>query len=76
MKIIKGRESFYSKKLKKVIMCRDGYYKPENEKEVNEIKAYLEKTKKKKAEKNEDNSRKLDEMNKKIQEAKDNASKK
>lgn len=49
-KVYKGSVSFYSKKLKKVIQCRDGYYNPCDEKEAKEVEAYIAKTQKVKSE--------------------------
>ena len=41
MKAIKGKKSFYSKKLEKVIHCINGYYDVKTKSEIAEVEKYL-----------------------------------
>ena len=68
--MIKGKESFYSKKLKRVIVCKNGFYQTKNEKEIEEIKKYLEKDKKNDKKQEVEKEDKLKEMKDKLNKVK------
>ena len=40
-KALQGKKSFYSKKLEKVILCKDGFYDVKNKEEYAEVEKYL-----------------------------------